>query len=191
MATVREGNKAALIIVDAQVAVMEGAWDASNKLNHMGIAVEKARSQGVPVIWVQHSDDELVFGTPAWQWADGLSPAEGESRIYKQFNSSFEETELEETLADLGVTHVVLAGAATNWCIRATAYGALDRGYDLTLIKDAHTTESMELENGIVIEAANIITELNIAMTWVSYPGRVNGTTGAAEVDFTTPGGVR
>lgn len=77
-----------------------------------------------------------------------------------------------------------MAGAATNWCIRATAYGALDRGYDLTLIKDAHTTETLELNNDIRIEAENIIRELNIAMTWLSYPGRTNGTATAEDVDF-------
>jgi len=49
----------------------------------------------------------------------------------------------------------------------------------------------MELENGIRIEAANIIQELNIAMTWVSYPGRKNGVATAEEVDFATPGGSR
>ena len=86
-------------------------------------------------------------------------------RLDKHFNSSFEQTSLEEALARLGATHIVLVGAATNWCVRATAYGALDRGYDLTLIKDAHTTETIELEDGTRIEAANIIHELNIAMT--------------------------
>ena len=85
----------------------------------------------------------------------------------------------------------MLAGAATNWCIRATAYGALERGYDLTLVKDAHTTESMELEGGTRIEAASVIQELNTAMTWVSYPGRTNGTATAEEVNFAVPGGVR
>ena len=104
--------------------------------------------------------------------------------IQKQFNSSFEQTLLEQELARLGATHIVLAGAATNWCIRATAHGALERGYDLTLIKDAHTTESMEFEDGTTIEAADIIRELNIGMTWVSYPGRSNGTASAEEVDF-------
>jgi nicotinamidase-related amidase len=84
-----------------------------------------------------------------------------------------------------------LAGAATNWCIRATAYGALARGYDLTLIKDAHTTGTIQLENGSKIEAASIVQELNIAMTWVSYPGRTTGTAAAEEVDFGTPGGKR
>jgi hypothetical protein len=84
----------------------------------------------------------------------------------------------------------VLAGAATNWCIRATAYGALDRGYDLTLVKDAHTTESLELENG-AMEASSIVQELNIAIKWLSYPGRANGTATAEEVDFAVPGGSR
>ena len=91
----------------------------------------------------------------------------------------------------MGATHVVLAGAATNWCIRATAYGALDRGYDLTLIEDAHTTGTIELANGGKINAADIITELNIAMTWVRYPGRTNGIATAEEVDFAVPVGMR
>ena len=165
MAIVREGNQAVLLVVDVQVGVMRNVWDAQRIINNIGIAVEEARAQGVPDIWVQHSDEELVDGSPDWQFVPGLSPAEGEMRLDKHFNSSFEQTSLEEALARLGATHIVLVGAATNWCVRATAYGALDRGYDLTLIKDAHTTETIELEDGTRIEAANIIHELNIAMT--------------------------
>jgi nicotinamidase-related amidase len=120
-----------------------------------------------------------------------LAPADGEPLIHKQFNSSFEQTALDAELAELGATHIALAGAVTNWCIRATAYGALKRGYDLTLIEDAHTTGKIELDNAATIEAAGLVRELNIAMTWVSYPGRTNGTATAEEVDFATPGGVR
>ncbi|MEZ0309195.1 MAG: hypothetical protein ACAH21_14825, partial [Ramlibacter sp.] len=64
---------------------------------------------------------------------------------------------------------------------------ALDRGYDLTLVKDAHTTGTMELDDGAKIEAAHVVRELNIAMTWLNYPGRTNGTATAAEVDFANP----
>jgi nicotinamidase-related amidase len=184
MAIIREGKKAVLLIVDVQVGVMRTAWDAPRIIKNIVSAVEKARSQEIPVIWVQHSDNELVYGSPDWQLVPELSPTEGQIRIYKQFNSSFEQTSLEETLARLGATHIVLAGAATNWCIRATAYGALDRGYDLTLINDAHTTGTIELEDGTKIEAANIILELNIAMKWLSYPGRTNGTASAEEIHF-------
>ena len=184
MATIHEGNKTVLLVVDVQVGVMRTAWDAPRIIKNIVVVVEKARSQRIPIIWVQHSDKELVYGSPDWQLVPELSPKEGEIRIYKQFNSSFEQTSLEETLARLGATHIVLAGAATNWCIRATEYGALDRGYNLTLIKDAHTTETIELEDGTKIEAANIILELNIAMKWLSYPEHTNSTASAEEIDF-------
>jgi nicotinamidase-related amidase len=191
MAIHRAGDKKVLLVVDVQAAVMQNAWEAPRIIQNISVAVEKARSQGVPVIWVQHSDDELVDHSPGWQIAAGLSPLESEIRIHKNFNSAFEKTPLEETLAQLGVSHIVLAGAATNWCIRATAYGALDRGYDLTLIKDAHTTGTMDLEDGSHIEAADMIRELNIAMTWLSYPDRKNQTVSAAEVDFATSDAAR
>ncbi len=189
MATVREGNNAVLLVVDVQVGVMGGAWDSERIIKNVARVVERARVDGVPVVWVQHSDDELIFGSPEWQWVPELVPAAGEPLIHKKFNSAFEQTELEEVLAKLDATHVALAGASTNWCIRATAYGALHSGYDLTLIEDAHTTETMELSNGTKIEASNVVDELNICMTWVSYPDRANGTATADQVDFATPGG--
>lgn len=191
MATVRTGNQAVLLVVDVQVGVVSEAWEAPRIIGNMARAVARARAAGVPVIWVQHASEELVRDSAAWQWVPDLVPAAGELRIHKQFNSSFEQTALDDQLAALGATHIVLAGAATNWCIRATAYGALERGYDLTLVKDAHTTSSMALEAGATIEAADIIRELNVAMTWLSYPGRTNGTAAAADVDFATPGGTR
>jgi nicotinamidase-related amidase len=188
VATVREGDKGVLLVVDVQVGVMAEAWDADRIVENVAHAVERARAEGVPVVWVQHSDDELSYGSPQWQWVPELVPAQGETLIHKTFNSSFEQTGLAEELAKMGATHLALAGAATNWCIRATAYGALDRGYDLTLIADAHTTGTMELDNGTKIEASSVIDELNVCMTWVSYPGRTNGTATADEVDFATPG---
>ena len=191
MATIREGTAPVLLVVDVQVGVMEEAWDGPRVINNVARAVERARARAIPVIWVQHSDNELTYGSPEWEWVPQLVPAEGEPRIHKGFNSSFEQTTLDEELARFGATHIALAGAATNWCIRATAYGALERGYDLTLIKDAHTTGTMELDDGTRVEAESIINDLNIAMTWVSYPARTNGTAKAEEIDFATPGGVR
>ncbi|MFL7838512.1 MAG: cysteine hydrolase family protein [Candidatus Promineifilaceae bacterium] len=184
MAVIREGNKAALLIVDVQVGVVREAWNTPQVVENINLAVEKARAGGMPVIWVQHADEELIYGSPEWQLVPQLSPADEDLHVYKSYNSSFEETALEEILAELGVTHIVLAGAATNWCIRATAYAALDRGYDLTLIKDAHTTEMMEFQDGTIIEADYIIRDLNVAMTWLSYPGRSNSAVPAAELEF-------
>jgi nicotinamidase-related amidase len=189
VATVRGGNKGVLLVVDVQVGVMAEAWDSERITKNVSRAVERARAAGVPVVWVQHSDEELLYGSPQWQLVPALVPAEGETLIHKKFNSSFEQTELENELATLGATHITLVGAATNWCIRATAYGALDRGYDLTLVEDAHTTGTMEFDNGTRIVASNIIDELNVCMTWVRYPGLANGTAAAESIDFATPRG--
>jgi len=184
MATVRDGNQQVLLVVDVQVGVMEGAWDAPRVVANVARAVERARARGVPVLWVQHEDEELVRGTPAWQWMPELAPADGERVIHKRFNSSFEDTPLEDELAKRGATHVLLAGAASNWCIRATAYGALDRGYDLTLLKDAHTTGPIEFQDGRVIAAEDIVRELNAVMPWVSYPGRASAAVAVDELDL-------
>jgi len=184
MATVRSGHRPVLLIVDVQVGVMAEAWDAPRVIANVMLAATRARASGVPVVCVQHEGDDLSRDSAAWQLVPELKPAPGEARIHKRYGSSFEETELEATLARLDATHIVLAGAATNWCIRATAYAALDRGYDLTLLKDAHTTPPLDLGDGTRVESSGIVTDLNTVMTWLAYPGRRNGTASAGGIDF-------
>ena len=174
MATIRAGDKTVLLVVDVQKGVMAEAWDASRIVGNIASTVERARDAGVPVVWVQHNDEELPRDSEPWQLA--LEPNSDEPVVHKNYNSSFEDTSLEDELETLGVTHIALAGAATNWCVRATAYGALDRGYDLTLISDAHTTGGFELADGRKVEAEDIVTELNVVMQWVTYPGRTSRT---------------
>jgi nicotinamidase-related amidase len=185
MASIRSGNQSALVVVDVQVGVMEKAWDAPRVVAQVARAVQRARASGTPVVWVQHHDTQLVKGSPAWQWVPELAPHEGEVHVHKQYESSFEGTTLESELAQRGVSHIVLAGAMTNWCIRATAYGALDRGYDLTLVKDAHTTSHLDLDDGFQIRAEQVVQDLNVVMRWLSYPGRKSSTATADEVVFT------
>ncbi len=189
MATVREGNKGVLVVVDVQVGVMRDSWDAPRVIGKVARTVERARAQNVPVVWVQHSSDALPEGSAAWNWVPELVPAPGELRVHKRHPSSFEATPLEAELAALGASHITLAGAQTNWCMRATAYAALERGYDLTLVKDAHTTEPLVLGNGTRVEAASMVDDLNVAMTWLSYPGRTTGTATAEEAGFGAAGG--
>ncbi len=148
MAFVREGNRTALLVVDVQIGVMQYVWEPDRIISNINRAVEKAHEQGIPVIWIQHSNQELLLDSPEWQLVPELVPGPDDLHVDKHYNSSFEETSLDEFLEQLGISHIVLAGAETNWCIRSTAYAALDKGYDLTLVKDAHTTEDIELGEG-------------------------------------------
>lgn len=180
----RPGTRSALLVVDVQVGVVARAWERDRIVGNVALAVRRAREAGVPVVWVQHHDDELQRDSPAWQWVPELDPQPGELRIDKRFNSAFEDTPLLAELDRLGVSRIVLAGAATNWCIRATAYAALERGFDVTLLADAHTTEDMEPEPGRVIAARSVIDDLNLALRWLAYPGRRNEVAPAAQVSF-------
>ncbi len=184
MATIRDPGKTALLVVDMQVAVIDSAWDVAAVIANVSLAVKMARESDVPVIWIQHINRKMVHGSPGWQMVPELTPFPDEISLDKQFNSAFEKTSLEDTLDYLKISHIFLAGALTNWCIQSTAYAALDNGYDLTLISDAHTTGDIVLENGEMIKALDIIREFNIIMAGVRYPGRTNQVTRAQDLIF-------
>lgn len=187
MATLRPGHRPVLLVVDVQVGVMARAWEAARVIDRVARAVERAREAGVPVLWVQHEAPDLPRDSAEWPLVPALQPAPGEPTVHKRHESSFEQTGLEDLLAGLGATHLVLAGASTNWCIRATAYAALERGYDLTLLQDAHTTSPLDLGPAGRVEPAGVVADLNAVMTWASYPGRRNGTCTVEAMDFAAP----
>lgn len=184
MENVSNKTNPVLLVVDVQVGVMRNAWNSQPVIENIAKVVQKARSAQTPVLWVQHTDDELVHGSPDWELVPELIPAAGEIKIDKSYNSAFEQTTLQETLKSINSKHIFLAGAASNWCIRATAFGALERGYKLTLISDAHTTESLEFDDGTIIEARDIIRELNASIKWLDYPGSPNSIIKTDEVVF-------
>jgi nicotinamidase-related amidase len=177
-------RKSALVVVDAQVGVLSSVWEPGRLVGNIEDLVRKARLSGAPVFWVQHSDNELKYGSDHWKLAPNLTALPSEALIQKNFNSAFANTTLDRSLRDLGVTRLVLAGAATNWCIRATAYSALDRGYELTVVSDGHSTEDLPLADGRSIPAQDIIAEFNKTMRWISVPDVGVGVKAAKDVEF-------
>ncbi|MEY4560507.1 MAG: hypothetical protein RL460_485, partial [Actinomycetota bacterium] len=103
MSTLAGRDKSALLVIDVQNGVVEGAYNLESVLKNINTAVAKARSAAVPVIWVQHSDEELVLESDDWQIVPQLEPASGEGKVRKVHRSSFEATDLEQILTDFGV----------------------------------------------------------------------------------------
>src|SRR5437016_3607918 len=141
MTTLENRPNTALLVVDVQNGAVEGAHERDTVVANVGSLVEKARGEGVPVVWVQHSDEQLERGSDAWRIVSELTPSDAEPLVEKSYNDSFEDTILETVLSDLGVGRLVVVGAQTAECIRSTLHGAIVRGYDATLVSDAHTTE--------------------------------------------------
>ncbi|MBV8681845.1 MAG: cysteine hydrolase [Caulobacteraceae bacterium] len=176
----------ALLVVDVQTGVVAKAHARDEVVANIASLVETARRGGAPVIWVQHVSDELPRGSEAWKIAPELSPAGGEPLVEKSYGDAFEETSLESLLADLRVGSLVVAGAQTDACIRATLHGALVRGYDVTLVSDAHTTDDMSKWGAP--PPGQVIAHTNLYWKYETAPGRTAGTVKTKNVEFARRG---
>lgn len=185
MTTLENRPNTALVVVDMQNGVLEGTYERDAVVGNIAALVDKARGQGVPVVWVQHSDDErLPEGGDQWQIVPGLDPTDTEPHLGKRYADAFEDSTLEDVLATLRIGRVFLAGAQTDECIRSTLHGAIVRGYDATLVSDAHTTEDLS-EWGAPPPAA-VIAHTNLYWANHRAPDRTAGTVTTQEVDFTS-----
>ena len=143
MTNLSDRPNTALVVIDVQNGVMAGAHDRDSVIANIKSLVDKARAEDVPVIWVQHTNRKLERGNDTWQYVPELDLGESEPVVHKTYGDSFEDTDLEERLAERGIGRLVVAGAQTDECIRSTLHGAVVRGYDATLVSDAHTTEDL------------------------------------------------
>ena len=103
--------------------------------------------------------------------------------MHKQFGDSFEGTNLDELLQERGVDRLVVRGAQTDACIRSTLHGALARGYNATLVSDAHTTDDCTWATP-PLTAEQVIAHTNFYWKWQRTPRAAGGTSLAAEVEF-------
>jgi nicotinamidase-related amidase len=182
MTTLENRPNTALLVVDVQRGVVEGAHERDVVVANVGSLVEKARREQVPVVWVQHSDEQLARGSDDWRIVPELAPDDAEPLVEKHYGDSFEDTTLETVLSGLGVGRLVVAGAQTDACIRSTLHGALVRGYDATLVSDAHTTE--DLTPWGAPPPDQVIAHTNLYWNDQTAPGRTAGTVETKEVDF-------
>jgi nicotinamidase-related amidase len=176
----------ALLVVDVQNGAVEGTHERDAVVATVGSLVEKAREERIPVVWVQHSGQNLERGSDAWGIVPELSPGDAEPIVEKRYGDSFEDTTLETVLSGLGVGRLVVVGAQTDACIRSTLHGAFVRGYDATLVGDAHTTE--DLTEWGAPSPDLVIAHTNLYWSDQSAPGRTAATVEAKDVDFSAAG---
>jgi nicotinamidase-related amidase len=178
----------ALLVIDVQQDVLAGAAGRDRVIGTIAGLVDRARAAGTPVVWVQHAGDYLATGSPGWRLVPELTPRDGEPVVHKQHGDSFEATDLEQVLAGYGVGSLVVSGAESDACVRATIHGAFVRGYDVTLVSDAHTTNDRTVEagplTGQLIPASQIIAHTNMYWSYQSGPGRSAQTAAADQVSF-------
>lgn len=182
MTSLADRANTALVVIDVQNGVVANAHNRDAVISNISTLVDKARAAGAPVIWVQHSDEGLKEGSGEWEYVPELRRTGDEPLVQKHFGDSFESTELEPLLAERGVGRIVVTGAQTDACIRSTIHGAFTRGYDVTLVGDAHTTEDLTEYGAPPPE--QVIAHTNLYWAEQRAPGRYGETVETAAVRF-------
>jgi len=147
----------ALLVMDMQAAVVGMVPDSSAVLSGVGKAIEKARANGIPVIYVvvgfrkgtpEIGPNNKSFSVAKERFnladpeafmaiAQQVAPQEGEVTVVKRRVSAFAGSDLEVILRAQGIQHMVLTGIATSGVVLSTTREAADKDYRLTILSDA------------------------------------------------------
>ncbi|MBC7518605.1 MAG: cysteine hydrolase [Microbacteriaceae bacterium] len=182
MTTLPNRTHTALLVIDVQNDVVDAAFQRDAVVRTIGSLLDRARTEQVPVVWVQHSADHLPQNSAGWQIVPELTPRPTEPIVHKRHGDAFEATNLEQHLADSGIGRLVVCGAETDACIRSTIHGAFTRGYDVTLVADAHSTS--DLTEWGAPPPALVVANVNLYWSFQTAPGRTASVVAAAEVAF-------
>jgi nicotinamidase-related amidase len=183
MTNLRERPNTALLVIDMQNKVVAGAHRRDDVIANINELIGKARAADVPVIWIQHADDNnLKENSDGWKYVPELKRREPEPLVHKRYGDSFEDTALEPELARLRVGRLIVTGAQTDACIRSTIHGAFVRGYDTVLVGDAHTTEDLTAYG--MPPPDQVIAHTNMYWSWQGAPGREASVVKTAAVEF-------
>jgi len=180
--TLKNRPNTALLVVDVQQGVVDGNYERDVVVANIERIVEKARREGIPIVWVQDSGGERVIGSDPWKIVPELTPLDSDPHVDKKYGDSFEDTTLESELSGLGVGRLVVVGAQTDACIRSTLHGAFVRGYDTTLVSDAHTTEDQSSWGAP--PPHQVIVHTNLYWTDQAAPGRTAQVVETKALDF-------
>jgi nicotinamidase-related amidase len=146
----------ALLLIDLQNAILAGlgtperqpAIDAALEavVARLAALKRKAHAAGIPSFIVQHDGHaahRLAKRGEGWQLRREIAPEAGDVVIHKTSCDSFFETDLESRLHAREITHLIIGGCMTQFCVDTTARRAVSLGFDVILLSDGHTTADM------------------------------------------------
>jgi nicotinamidase-related amidase len=176
----------ALLVVDMQSGLVGEAHARDQFLARVLDLRGRARAASAMSVLVQHDGvEDLTPGSPPWQLHPALAVSQEDVVVRKRSVDPFVGTQLARLLAEHGVTEVVVAGYASEYCVDSTCRSALAHGYDVVLAADAHST----FERGAAAEtgglsAAQAIAHHNWVLATLKFHGRTLTVLPTAEIAF-------
>ncbi len=133
-----------LLVIDVQKGITDNRlYNFEGFISNLKQLINKARENGVEVIYVQHDDGPgtgFSVGDVDFEIYDEIAPLSGEKIFYKTVNSSFGNKDLCKYLEEMEEETVIISGLMTNFCIDATVKSAFDRGYKVIIPKGCNST---------------------------------------------------
>jgi nicotinamidase-related amidase len=151
----------ALIVIDVQESALRDCPNVSEVIANINHLVGRGRDAGCPVIFVQHhdpADPGMAAGSAGWQLSPALDRLDTDTVLPKTYRDAFAATGLDDSLTRAGAQRLVLMGVHSDFCVMTTALSAVQRGYDITLVSDAHTAQTAELRSGSI--AGRLVADL-------------------------------
>ena len=139
--------KQALVIIDVQQGMFAEPemppFDGEAVVTRIRSLLNLARNADVPVIFIQHDGGEghpLSSDSPGFAYHPRLMPTLGETVIVKRHCNAFQDTRLAGHLRSEAIDHLTVCGMQTQYCVDTFVRAAVDRGFHIRLVSDAHTT---------------------------------------------------
>ncbi|NOQ62115.1 isochorismatase family protein [Mycolicibacterium fortuitum] len=151
-----------LVLIDCQNTYTQGIMELEGvqaALEQTAELLDRARSAGIPIIHIQHSDGPgSLYDIEGESGAivATVAPREGEPVVVKQFPNSFVQTDLDDRLKGHNSSNLVLAGFMTHMCVNSTARGAFNLGYAPTVVAAATATRTLAGPDGAPVPAADM-----------------------------------
>ncbi len=159
-----ESMHQALIIVDMQCGSFTAATprhDVDGLVVRLNDLAARVRERGGLVVFVQHAgpeDDPHHPDKPGFQLLPSLRVEPGDRRVLKTACDALLGTTLGPELAAAGISHLIITGCATDFCVDTTVRSALAKAYRTTVPNDGHTTaDRPHLSAAKIIEHHNAI----------------------------------
>jgi nicotinamidase-related amidase len=145
--------KPALLVVDIQneyLPVMDQK-DVKPGMEAINTVIGIFRKYHYPVIRVHHTEigQGPAPGTEAFEFPKTVPVTVDDPQIIKNYPSAFTKTSLDSLLKAQGCNSVYLCGLSAVGCVLATYFGAMDRGYDTYMVRDAIISHNADYTNVI------------------------------------------
>lgn len=128
-----------LVVIDMQNA-LKYSYNYAGLLKAVNKRIDTYRFANLPIIFVQHNDQDVVRDSKLWQFSKGLDIRDDDMVVEKTHANAFYRTNLNNLLQENNLSTIEFCGVQTEICCDATIKMAHGLGYKVIMKHDMTST---------------------------------------------------